>query len=234
MISKYYGIVDAYDDYKREAKAYNINKAPIISREVYREIVTTFIKVMIQFMLSGFVVHLPMRNGSFRLLYNKRKLSKKSGFVNLVPNWGASNKKKKEILDRGGLLYEEWWERDGNKYNEPLIGSVKKTNGGEQWIIYYTDEGYYKFYWIRYMLGLTVPKKDATQEEIDKLEVKLTKRKLWHLLGYTFKPVRSLARSVKDIQDLPSYKFLPNENNISEVNIERSIQRFRDTRRELD
>lgn len=46
-----------------------------------------------------------------------------------VVNWGASNKKKKEILERGGTPKGE------------------DNPDGEDWLIYFTDEWYARFRW---------------------------------------------------------------------------------------
>lgn len=54
-------------------------------------------------------------------------------FDRLAVNWGASNKLKKEILDRGGVLT--------NKIGVTENGNPK-FDDGEKWMVFFTDEYY--------------------------------------------------------------------------------------------
>lgn len=48
------------------------------------------------------------------------------------PNWGESNKRKQEIIDRGGIPKD------------------KDNPDGEDWVVYFVDDTYLKFDWQKY------------------------------------------------------------------------------------
>lgn len=75
--------------------------------------------------------------GFLKLCKVERNLSKKK--IDFI----SSNKIKEEILTRGGIPYKEigGWDEEKQEY---------KNNGGEKWIVYYTDEYYPIFHWSAY------------------------------------------------------------------------------------
>lgn len=54
-------------------------------------------------------------------------------------NHSATAKKKKEILSRGGTLYKEWKDENGNKQN----------NGGEEYLIFYLKDNFLSWRWTK-------------------------------------------------------------------------------------
>lgn len=67
----------------------------------------------------------------------KFKLSD-NGKFNTKKNWGASQKKKQGLIDQGKVPLQYYKDEEGK-----IIGD----NGGEEWIVYYTDATFFRFSW---------------------------------------------------------------------------------------
>ncbi len=84
----------------------------------------------IEQLLKGNKLSLGTNLGEINIRRVKRK--------NLRPDWGSSNKNKKELLAKGMKLYE----KVGTDENgEPVY------NDGVKWLVYHTEEYYYKVHW---------------------------------------------------------------------------------------
>ncbi len=70
-----------------------------------------------------------------------KKNRRKRGELCLQPNFPESNRIKAEIIARGGTPYESYRDEDGI-----VIGN----NGGEKWLVYYTDPYWFDIKWMRY------------------------------------------------------------------------------------
>lgn len=155
-----------------------------VNYNIYKDIIHEFHKKISDEMLNGYQYQPYSRIGIFRIVLNFRpKRSEK------YIDWGKSNKRKIEILARNGVLYEEWWEKDGVRIilNENKIiahqldrleGAIKANNGGEKWIIHFNDTYYFTWAWHKN---------------------ELTKH-VRHITKYVFKATRFNKRSSSEIQ----------------------------------
>ena len=55
----------------------------------------------------------------------------KRNYKKLIPDWKSSNERKAQLLAEGKQLYDP------------------ETKTGENWLVYYTDEWYCRFYWAK-------------------------------------------------------------------------------------
>jgi hypothetical protein len=156
-----------------------------VTYNTFKKIIHEFHKQITPKILSGYKFNPHGGLGTFHILLNHRTKGN-----NKYPDWHASKKRKKEILDRQGLLYEEWYEdKDGNKVDKQTFKSkegeyTKKDNGGEKWMIYFNDPYYFGWNWYK-----------------DK-NTKFTR----HLTKYNFDATRKnkrLVSTIKDKTDIP-------------------------------
>lgn len=99
---------------KYQEKKIELLNSKITPYKIFTKVIKKFNKRIIEECINNqYVFELGYNIGFFRIVYN---ISNK-----LTPNWGASTRKKKEILERGGKLYngkeaEEYRER-GEEYD---------------------------------------------------------------------------------------------------------------------
>lgn len=110
----------------------------LVSQEGYRLFLITFNEL-----IADAIIHKGYEYnflGGISSIFIKRKKryfkdDKAEGLTtvhnNRVVNWGESNKKKKEIIARGGTPYQAV--KDGN-FN------ILSDNGGEKWLVYFEDD----------------------------------------------------------------------------------------------
>jgi hypothetical protein len=114
-----------------------LNKAslPIIDSKLHRFILSTFNEGIMDKVFEGYEFDMGHRLSTVLAKRKSRMVFDKQGRteVKKIINWGDTNKKKAEILARGGTLYEVT-KRD-EKTNEIL-----EDNGGEKYICYHTGE----------------------------------------------------------------------------------------------
>lgn len=107
----------------------------IVDEEMYREIVGSFNnQVSDAIVFEGYSFKLGLGLGVLKI---KRVLCDTR--IKKRVNWGDSNKKKQEILLRGGTPFKVV-ERDEN-------GVPTKDNGGEHWMIYWNNRYDYLWHW---------------------------------------------------------------------------------------
>jgi transposase InsO family protein len=66
-----------------------------------------------------------------------------------IVDWGESKKLKNQLLAEGKTLYEEWFEVDGVRVDEQTEGAKLVHNGGEKWLIYFSDPFYLRWAWVK-------------------------------------------------------------------------------------
>lgn len=104
----------------------------IMNEKLFREIIYRYNKKMVDALIDGDVVNM----GSYLGYLNISKIERGNpNFIsqkgNATPNWHASNKRKQEIIDRGGIPKD------------------KEHPEGENWIVYYTDPYYLRYSWVK-------------------------------------------------------------------------------------
>lgn len=116
-----------------------------VTYEQYKYIIQELHKKISDKILDGYKYNPLIRVGFFQIVLNYRK-KRSEKYI----DWGKSNKRKAEILARGGTLYSEYWEHNG-VILEPSatipVDAVKKNNGGEKWVIHYNDTFYLNWAW---------------------------------------------------------------------------------------
>lgn len=108
---------------------------------MFREILLRHNKKAADAIIFGDVFNLGNHVGRILIKKIKRNYDKP------VVDWGASRKEKKKLIEEGKLLYEEWYELNGQKVDKQTRGAVKKNNGGEKWMIYFNDPYYFRWAW---------------------------------------------------------------------------------------
>jgi hypothetical protein len=101
----------------------------ITSHDKYRDIVENFFKAACTSLIEGKKLNLMYNSG---YLFIKRV---ERSFKHPSIDWGGSNKFKQQLIDEG---------------RTPLQGD----NGGVPWLVYYTDDEYYRLAWIKPNVGL--------------------------------------------------------------------------------
>lgn len=101
----------------------------IMSHDKYRDIISNFFKAASTDLMEG--KKLNLLNNSGYLFIKRIERSFKKPRV----NWGESNKQKQEHIDNGDI---------------PLKGN----NGGKPWLIYFTDDEYFRLAWARPIVGM--------------------------------------------------------------------------------
>lgn len=101
--------------------------------------------------LKGETLNLGFRLGAIRI-QKKKRYKGDENVENFMPhnykvvNWGESNKFKAELIKRGILPYKAIKDEQGN-----IIGD----NGGHKWLMYFTDDFSYWWYWNKNSLDKT-------------------------------------------------------------------------------
>ena len=110
----------------------------ILSYEKYKEVIFSFNKKIIENLIkTGKSYMLRSHLGFLSVVkYEKKFKLNENGNLKGAVDWGQSNKLKKQILDRGGLPFENYKDDKGK-----IIGD----NGGEKWLCYHLDP--YTFGW---------------------------------------------------------------------------------------
>jgi hypothetical protein len=104
--------------------------------EVYKDILNTFNETISdEIVYKGYTFNLPFNLSDIKI--TKVDCSKYGKKI----DWNATNKKKKEILDKGGILYKVT-ERD-DKFK------IIKDNGGEKYIVYFDKDFDYLWNWVK-------------------------------------------------------------------------------------
>lgn len=108
----------------------------ILSKEIFYTLCQEFNqRVMEEIILEGYRFNLGENLSTISIGRIKRN------YKNKQIDWAASKKLKQELLDEGKKLYDD------------------KTGEGHEWLIYYTNEWYCRFYWNKGKC--TVPNKTA-------------------------------------------------------------------------
>lgn len=105
-----------------------IRKQPLVKIRDYRKIVNCINKKIRDKVIFGESIRLP-RLGTLSVVKRDRD------FSNPKVNISATMKLKEQLISEGKTIYKEW--KDGN-------GELQ-NNGGEQYLVYYTDDFYYMF-----------------------------------------------------------------------------------------
>lgn len=122
-----YNCRDMYRFYRKEKGT--------LSYEVFKSIIAENNKLNSLLIIGGYQYEIPHKIGLIHIIRGVRKIFiNKNGNVHGAVNWKASNQLKQEIIDRGELPYKAEVDKDLN---------VISDNGGEKWLVYYTDECYY-------------------------------------------------------------------------------------------
>jgi len=101
----------------------------ITSSDKYKDILSNFFKSVGVKLVEGKKFNLNNSNGYLAIRRVERS------FYKPRINWGASNKYKQKIIDEGGT---------------PLSGD----NGGKPWLVYFTDDEYFRLAWIKPTVGI--------------------------------------------------------------------------------
>lgn len=125
-----YNCKDMYRFYRKEKGT--------LSYDTFKSIIAENHKELSKLIIGGYRYEIPHKVGLIEIIRGIRRIFiNKNGNVHGGVNWKASNQLKQEIIDRGGLLYKAKIDKDLN---------VISDNGGEKWLVYYTDECYYAWY----------------------------------------------------------------------------------------
>ena len=104
--------------------------------EVYKDILNSFNEIVSdEIVYKGYVFNLPFNLSDIKI--TKVECSKYGKKI----DWNATNKKKKEILDKGEVLYKVL-ERDKEF-------RIIKDNGGEKYITYFQKDFDYLWNWVK-------------------------------------------------------------------------------------
>lgn len=128
------------DMYKFFKKKYPEDTTPYW---MYKEVLARFNKKASDQVIFGKVLNFGSRIGNLLIKKIRRNYEKP------IVDWGESKKLKAQILTSGGILYEEWHELDGVKVDERTPGAVCKNNGGEKWLVFFSDPFYLRWAWAK-------------------------------------------------------------------------------------
>lgn len=123
---------DLYKIYTKEGGVLSYNK--------YKEVIIAFNKELINKIIkTGYIFVAPYKCGTIKVIQLERKFTiKEDGKIKGAVDWGASNKLKAEIIERGEIPYKA--EKDSNN---KIIGD----NGGVEWMCYFTTPTYFSWAW---------------------------------------------------------------------------------------
>lgn len=111
----------------------------ILEYSLFKKIIDDFHKTIVERCLEGETFAAPSSVGVFKIFKRKRIFKiKEDGKLQATVNWGESKKRKKELEEKGVLLYKPIYDDLGN-----IVGD----NGGEKWIVYKTNKWVY--FWQR-------------------------------------------------------------------------------------
>lgn len=129
------GVIGLNKEIKKiEERIIELNKL-FINKEIFKTILNRFnIKISDKIIDKGYSYHLGF--GISKISIKKIRCDNRQ---KKLINWNESNKKKREILDRGGIPYAVT-ERDELKRKIA-------DNGGEDWFIYFNTMFDYLWYW---------------------------------------------------------------------------------------
>lgn len=127
MSNYLYSTKDFYSRYRKDTDK-------LISYNTYKRVVYLWNQLIVKKIMEGFKFEAPHSMGIFEILRCDRNHSVK------IPDWGASNKLKEEIIARGDIPLE---------YYKNEKGEITGDNGGANWIVYFTDDTYLKFNWYK-------------------------------------------------------------------------------------
>lgn len=114
-----YSARDMYNAYKRK------NPTSEIPYWMYKEIIGRFNKKVSDAVIFGQVLNLGNRLGHVLIKKIRRN------YLNPIPDWGASNKRKADLIASGVVAKDQ---------NHPE---------GEEWISFYTDPWFLRFAWVK-------------------------------------------------------------------------------------
>jgi|AntRauTorcE11897_2_1112592.scaffolds.fasta_scaffold00144_3 hypothetical protein len=114
---------DHYDYYVNERRG-------MFSKKIYKKVINEFNKMLIGKLLTGIPVNLGGRLGSMQICRAHRN------FKNTRVNWGATNKRKEQLLKEGKKLYDN------------------ETGEGEEYLVLHTDDDYCYIHWYRIMCSV--------------------------------------------------------------------------------
>jgi hypothetical protein len=124
-IEKVYNLSDLSKDYQiakfGKSKSRETTKINSIYKDIYKELFNEMVKNKYTLLLGG----------CFRLSIVRQVRN----YDRLAVNWGASNKLKKEIIDKGG--------KPASKIGVDAKGNPK-FDDGERWMVFYTDFDFIK------------------------------------------------------------------------------------------
>lgn len=103
-----------------------LNLGGDIDYQTYKEVLISFNTYIMDKIMEGYIFNMKNLLSSVCIIRIDRNFEKPT------VNWPKSNKRKKQILDGGGKLYD------------------KNTGEGEKWIVYYVDDYYLRFYWNKF------------------------------------------------------------------------------------
>lgn len=134
--------------FKAQLELNNLNKKIKVFK-VYAFVLNNFNKLISNEILKGESFNLGYRLGTIRIQKKKRykgseKVESFDPHNYKVVNWGESNKLRKEIEAKGLIPYKSIKDENGK-----IIGN----NGGVEWMIYFTDDFSYWWYWQKFVEG---------------------------------------------------------------------------------
>ena len=104
-----------------------------IPYEDFKHILESFNKKISEKIIKGYKFKVGYNLGTIKVLKKERKFKlNENGNPTSAINWGASNKRKSELLEEGKKLYDK-----------------KEQPDGEEWLVYFTDKFFVRFSWNR-------------------------------------------------------------------------------------
>lgn len=117
-----------------------LKRGGLASYKEYKLVVETFMKEATnQIIKTGWIFSMPHYCGQLSVVQLERKFTvTDKGTIKGKIDFGASNKLKQEIIDRGELPLVNYKDNEGN-----IIGN----NGGINWLCYQIDPTYFSWVW---------------------------------------------------------------------------------------
>ncbi len=120
-----YSFRKIYKDYLKDEES--------IPYEDFKHILEIFNKKLSEKIIKGYKFKIGHNLGTIKIVKKERKFRlNENGNPTSAINWGASNKRKAELLKEGKKLYDE-----------------KEQPNGEEWLVFFTDRFFIRFLWNR-------------------------------------------------------------------------------------
>lgn len=124
-------------------KFFTEKNGKLVDKTTFSSILKAYNKAFMELVITeGVKLSIGGTTGHIQVVKKERRL--RGGKLAMQADFPSSLKIKREIIARGGIPLENYKDDEGN-----IIGN----NGGEPWLVYYTDPYKLKIKWIRHRLA---------------------------------------------------------------------------------